>query len=119
MLLFLLRLLISDFLYLILSDESSTLNDESGDDGYDSRSSSKYSFPAFFLCFEYSVVCFSPLGYSGFVPTGFQSKCDTASRSSVTPTQLAQLFVQSFGSSSGRQQGWSGYSISFVQNSRC
>ena len=62
MLLFLLRLLISDFLYLILSDESSTLNDESGDDGYDSRSSSKYSFPAFFCVLNIPLFVLVPWG---------------------------------------------------------
>ena len=50
MLLFLLRLLISDFLYLMSSDESYSLNDESDDDGSDSGYSSTYYFPDFSLC---------------------------------------------------------------------
>ena len=77
MLLFLLRLLISDLLYLISSYKLDSLDDNSDDDGYDSRSSIMYSFPNFSLCFDYSVVCFSGLGSSGFVPIGVQSKCDT------------------------------------------
>ena len=76
MILFLLCLLISDLLYLMSSYKSYSLNDESDDDGYDSRSSSTYYFPDFPLCFDYSVIHVSSLGSDVFVPTGVESKCD-------------------------------------------
>ena len=76
MLLFLLCLLISYFLYLMSSYKSYSLNHESDDDGYDSRSSSTYYFPAFSLCFDYSVIHVSGLGSDVFVPIGVESKCD-------------------------------------------
>ena len=76
MLLFLLRLLILDLLYLMSLHESDSLNDESYDDGYDSGSPITYSFPALFLCFDDSVVHVSGLGSGVFLPTGVDLKCD-------------------------------------------
>ena len=75
-LLLLLCLLISDLLYLMSSYKSDSLNDESDNDGSDSRSSSTYSFPAFSLCFYYSVIHVSGLGSGVFVPTEVESKFD-------------------------------------------
>ena len=77
MLLFLLRLLILDLLYLMSLEESDSLNDESYDDGSDSGFSSTYSFPAFSLCFDDSVVHVRGLGSGVFLPTGVDLKCDT------------------------------------------
>ena len=74
MLLFLLRLLILDLLYLMSLDESDSLNDESYDDGSDSGFSSTYSFPAFSLCFDDSVVRVSDFGSGVFVPKGVDPK---------------------------------------------
>ena len=66
-------LLLLDFLYLLSSDESYSLDDESDDDGCDSGSSGTYYFP---LHYENSVGRVSVLGYSFFVPTGVETKCD-------------------------------------------
>ena len=75
MLLLLLRFLILDLLYLLSSDESDSLDDESSDDESDSRYSSTYSFPAFSLQFENFADSVSRLGSGVFVPTGIKSKC--------------------------------------------
>ena len=69
---FLSRLLILDFLYLMSSDKSDSLDDESDNDGSDSGSSSRCYFP---LNFENSVDRVSGLGSGIFVPTGVESKC--------------------------------------------
>ena len=44
------------FIYLLFLDESDSLNDESDELGYDSRSSGTYSFRGFYLRFYESVV---------------------------------------------------------------
>ena len=65
-----------DFLYLLSSDESYLLDDESEYDGYDSRSSGTYSFTNFLCIFTNSVGRVSVLGSGVFVPTEVKSKCD-------------------------------------------
>ena len=68
--------MIFDFLYLLSSDGSDSLNDESDDDGYDSRSSGMYSFNDVSLRFDESVVSVSVLGFDIFSPTEVKSKGD-------------------------------------------
>ena len=68
--------MIFDFLYLLSSDESDFLNDESDSDGYNSKSSGTYYFCAFSLRFEYSAGSVGGLGYGVSVPIGVDSKCD-------------------------------------------
>ena len=65
-----------DWMYLLSSDESDSLDDESEDDGYDSGSSCTYFFYAFSLRFDDSVNSVSGLGYVVFVPKVVDSKCD-------------------------------------------
>ena len=73
---FLLRFLISNFLYLLSSDESDSLDDKSDNNGSESGSSSTYSFPGFPLCFGNFVVHVTGLGYGFFLPIGVEYKCD-------------------------------------------
>ena len=65
--------LLIDLLNFLSSDESDSLDDESDNDRSDSGSSDTCSFS---LHFYESVSCVNSLGYSFFVPTGFESKCD-------------------------------------------
>ena len=62
-------------MYLLSSNESDSLNDESDDDGSDSGSSSQCYFPDFYLCFDNHVGYVSVLGSGILVPTGVKSKC--------------------------------------------
>ena len=64
------------FLYLLSSDKSGSLDDESGDDGSDSGSSGTYYFRTFSFCFEDSVGSFSSLGSGVFAPIGFEPEGD-------------------------------------------
>ena len=68
--------LLFDLLYLLSSDESDYLDDESDDDGSDSGSSSTYSFHDFSLRFDDYVGSISGLGSDVYVPTGVKFKCD-------------------------------------------
>ena len=76
MILFSLRHFLFDFLYLLSSDESDLLDDESINDWSDSGSHCTHSFRAFSLQFDYSIGSVSCLGYGIFAPTGVDSKCD-------------------------------------------
>ena len=73
---FLPRLLHLYLLYLISSEKSDLLDDESDDDGSDYGSSGTYSFHAFSLYFENSIGRVSGLGSGSFVLTGVELKCD-------------------------------------------
>ena len=73
---FLSRLLLFDFLYLLSSDESYFLGDDSNNYGSESGSSITYSFPNFPLRFDYSVGCVNGLGSGIFVPMGVEFKWD-------------------------------------------
>ena len=75
--------MILDFLYLLLSDESDSLDDESDNDGSDSGSSGTCSFP---LHFDNSVSSVSGLGSGVFVPTGVESNCDIFAFVVLVPT---------------------------------
>ena len=66
-------LLLLDLLHLLSSDESDLIDDESDKNGSESRSSGTCSFP---FRFDDPVGHVSGLGYSVFVPTGVESKCD-------------------------------------------
>ena len=68
--------MIFDFLYFLLSYESDSLNDESDNDGSDSRSSAMYYFHAFYLRFDDYVDSVSGLGSGVVAPIGVESKCD-------------------------------------------
>ena len=68
------RCLIFDLLYLLSSDESYSLDDESDELGSDSGYSGTYYVCAFYLHFEKSVGIVSFLGYEVFAPTGVNSK---------------------------------------------
>ena len=57
-------------------EKSDSINDESDDDGSDSVSYGMYSFPAFPIHFEDSIVSVCGLESGVFVPTGVESKCD-------------------------------------------
>ena len=70
------RRLLFDLLYLLSSDKSDSLDDESNGDGSDSGFSGTYSFSDFYLCLENSVGRISVLGSGVFVPIGVDSKCD-------------------------------------------
>ena len=74
MLLFLFCHLLFDFIYLLSSDESDPINDESDDDGSDSGSSGTYYFPNFLVVYG-SVGSVNGLGSGIFAPTGVESKC--------------------------------------------
>ena len=63
-----------DFMYLLSSDESNSLDEDYDKLGYDSRSYGTHSFTAFYLRFDYSVGSVSVLGYGVFAPTGVESK---------------------------------------------
>ena len=65
--------LLLDFLYLLSSEESDYLNDESDDDGYDSGSSGTCDFT---LSFDESIGRVSGLGSGVFFSIGVKSKCD-------------------------------------------
>ena len=58
------------------SDKSYFLNDESGDDGFDSCSYGTYYFCAFSLHVAESVVSVGVLGSAVFAPIGVESKGD-------------------------------------------
>ena len=70
---FLLCPLFLDFLNLLSSEESDSLDDESDGDVSDSSSSGTRALP---LRFDKSVGRVSVLGYDVFVPIGVESKCD-------------------------------------------
>ena len=70
---FLLRPLLLDFIYLMSSDESYLLDDESEYDGYNSRSSGTCPFP---FHFDDSIGCVSGVGFGIFSQTGVESNCD-------------------------------------------
>ena len=70
MILFLSCPLFSDLLYLLSSDESYFLDDESEDDGSDSGASGTCDFP---FCFYNSIGRVSSVGSDVFVPIGVES----------------------------------------------
>ena len=65
-----------DNLYLLSSEKSDYLDDESENLGSDSGSSGRYSFRFFCLRFDDSVGSVSVLGYCSFAPTGVKSRGD-------------------------------------------
>ena len=85
MLLFLLCLLISDFLYLMSSYKSYSLNDESDDDGSDSRSAGTCALP---FCFDESVGCVGV--YIGFVGNSIGCVCGVGS-GVIVPTGIESI----------------------------
>ena len=83
------------FAILISLDELDSLNDESYNDGSDSGPPSMYSFTAFSLCFDNSVVHVSGLGSGVFVPIGVDSKCDILRLSCLYQLELNPKVVDS------------------------
>ena len=77
--LFLLRLLLLDFLFVLSLGKSDLLDHDSDDDGSDSGSSGTYSFTAFSVSFDDSTGRVSGLGSGIFVRTGVDPKCDILS----------------------------------------
>ena len=73
--LFLSRLLLLYFLYLLSLDKSDSLYDKSVGGGSDSRSFGMYSFRNFYKKIVDSGGSISGLGSDIFVRTGFKSKC--------------------------------------------
>ena len=78
--------MIFDFLYILSSDESYSLDDEYDKLGYDSGSSGTYSFHAFSLRFDNYVVSVCVLGSGVFVPTGVESKVNIFAFDAFVPT---------------------------------
>ena len=70
---FLLRLLLFDLMYLMSSDESDLIDDDSDFDGSDSGSSGRYYFCTFSFCFEDSVGSVGSLGSGVFCTNRIQS----------------------------------------------
>ena len=62
-------------MYLLSSDKSDSLDDESNDYGSDSGSSGMYYFPVFYFHFDDSVGRVSVLGSGIFIPIVVESKC--------------------------------------------
>ena len=83
-------------MYLLSSDESELLNNESDKLGSDSVSFGMYSFCAFSLCFDNYVGSVGVLGSDVFIPTGFEYKGDIfVSKVSVrtgVKSKVGQLF---------------------------
>ena len=65
--------LLLDFLYLLSSDESDSLDDESDNDASDFLYVGMCTFP---FCFEDSVGPICGVGYDVFFPIGNDSNCD-------------------------------------------
>ena len=65
-----------DFLYLLSSDKSDLIDDESEDDGPDYGSSGTYIFKYVSLRFDNYVGSASGLGSGVFISTGVDTKCD-------------------------------------------
>ena len=63
-------------MYLMSSDESDLIDDDSDYDGSDSGSSGTYYFCTFSFCFEDSVGSVSSLGSGVFAPIGVEPEGD-------------------------------------------
>ena len=72
-----------DLLYLLSSDGSDSLDDESENDGSDSGSSGKCSFP---FCFGDSVGRVSGMGYGFSLSIGVESNCEVVTFVMFVPT---------------------------------
>ena len=73
-------------MYFLSSDESECLDDESDDNGSESRSSGMHYFHAFYLHFDNFVGSISGLGSDVSVPTGVKSKGDIFAFDVFIPT---------------------------------
>ena len=82
-------------LYFLSSDESYSSEDESENDGSESRSSGTYAFCDFYLCLDNSVGSVSSLGSGVFAPTGIESKCDILHLTCLYQYELSPKVVNS------------------------